>query len=103
MVIKLNPIAVILASHLKHQVKDKIHSRARGPMQAVTRQPSAGRSKDGALRLGEMERDCLISHGTACLMLERMLYSSDVSEMAVCKLCGLLATLNAPRCMKSSR
>jgi DNA-directed RNA polymerase beta subunit len=44
-----------------------------------------------------MERDCLISHGTACLMLERMLYSSDVSEMAVCKLCGLLATLNAPR------
>jgi DNA-directed RNA polymerase II subunit RPB2 len=82
---------------LKHQVKDKIHSRARGPMQAVTRQPSAGRSKDGALRLGEMERDCLISHGTACLMLERMLYSSDVSEMAVCKLCGLLATLNAPR------
>jgi DNA-directed RNA polymerase II subunit RPB2 len=82
---------------LKHQVKDKIHSRARGPMQAVTRQPSAGRAKDGALRLGEMERDCLISHGTACLMLERMLYSSDVSEMAVCKLCGLLATLNAPR------
>jgi DNA-directed RNA polymerase beta subunit len=48
-----------------------------------------------------MERDCLISHGTACLMLERMLYSSDASEMAVCKLCGLLATLNVPRGISS--
>jgi DNA-directed RNA polymerase II subunit RPB2 len=79
---------------LKHQVRDKLHSRSRGPTQAVTRQPSAGRSRDGALRLGEMERDCLISHGTSALLLERLLYSSDVSEAPVCRRCGFLGVLN---------
>ena len=82
---------------LKHQVEDKLHSRARGPTQAVTRQPSAGRSRDGALRLGEMERDCLISHGTSALLLERLMYSSDVSMAPVCSKCGQLAVLNERR------
>ena len=82
---------------LKHQVCDKLHSRARGPTQAVTRQPSAGRSHDGALRLGEMERDCLISHGAASLMVERLLYSSDATQAPVCKLCGFLGVRNDVR------
>jgi DNA-directed RNA polymerase II subunit RPB2 len=82
---------------LKHQVRDKLHSRSRGPTQAITRQPSAGRSRDGALRLGEMERDCLISHGTSALLLERLLYSSDVSEAPVCRRCGFLGVLNESR------
>jgi DNA-directed RNA polymerase II subunit RPB2 len=82
---------------LKHMVRDKLHSRSRGPTQAVTRQPSAGRSRDGALRLGEMERDCLISHGTSALLLERLLYSSDVSEAPVCRKCGIIAVLNAEK------
>lgn len=80
---------------LKHMVNDKHHSRTTGPMVPTTRQPSDGRARDGGLRLGEMERDCVISHGCADFLHERMFTASDAFTLPVCRVCGATAVVNA--------
>ena len=75
---------------LKHMVKDKMQARAKGPTTLLTRQPTQGRSKEGGMRLGEMERDCLVGYGASSVLYERMLLSSDVYEANVCSKCGLI-------------
>lgn len=79
---------------LKHMVADKIHSRSTGPNVSLTRQPSEGRARDGGFRIGEMERDVMLAHGTLQFLKERMFDTSDKFFVYLCKQSGYIAAVN---------
>ena len=90
-------IGPVFYQRLKHMVADKQHSRSIGPMVNFTHQPAEGRSRDGGLRFGEMERDAMVGHGASRFTRGRMYDCSDKYEVHVCRKCGIIASYNDER------
>lgn len=84
---------------LKHMVDDKMHARARGQVTILVRQPTEGRSKEGGLRFGEMEKDGTNGHGTASFLMDRLFYNSDSFKVPLCRKCGVV-TNTSNECQK---
>lgn len=86
-------VGVVFYQRLRHMVNDKFQVRSTGPVNSLTMQPVKGRKRSGGIRVGEMERDALIGHGTSFLLQDRLLNCSDYTQSAMCKQCGsLMAT-----------
>jgi DNA-directed RNA polymerase III subunit RPC2 len=105
-------------------VADKVRARNQGPRSVLTRQPTESRARDGGLRLGEMERDCLIAYGArlemmfsifikvylsklyfsfcSMLIMERLMISSDAFKIDVCNNCGLIGYFGCCHYCRSS-
>merc|ERR1712151_1361458 len=81
-------IGIVYYQRLRHMVSDKYQVRATGRVNTLTRQPVKGRKKGGGIRLGEMERDSLLSHGAAFLLHDRLLNCSDRHVAYACRRCG---------------
>lgn len=85
-------IGVVYYQRLRHMVNDKFQVRSTGPVNSLTMQPVKGRKRHGGIRVGEMERDALIGHGTSFLLQDRLLNCSDYTASSVCRECGSILT-----------
>lgn len=85
-------VGVVYYQRLRHMVNDKFQVRSTGPVNSLTMQPVKGRKRHGGIRVGEMERDALIGHGTSFLLQDRLLNCSDYTQSSVCRECGSILT-----------
>lgn len=79
---------------LKHLTEDKVNARGAGKREVRTHQPTGGRANEGGLRIGEMERDTLCSHGISSFLQESMMKRGDATDFWICNGCGRIPIYN---------
>ena len=79
---------------LTHQVSDKYQSRNGGLLTSLTHQPVGGRALGGGGRIGEMERDGLLSHGVSTFLKESFMERSDKYKFWISTKSGLISAVN---------
>jgi DNA-directed RNA polymerase II subunit RPB2 len=78
---------------LQKFISRSVYSINVGPTDMLTRQPLDGKANQGGIRIGEMERDVMLSHGCARFFSEKFFDHSDDFEIYYCK-CGSQAIVN---------
>lgn len=85
---------MVYYQNVQKNTLDKRYVVESGPTDIITRQPLEGKSVDGGLRIGEMERDVLLAIGVTMFAMEKHYYHSNQETIYVCENCGTVPTVN---------
>jgi DNA-directed RNA polymerase beta subunit len=87
-------IGPVYYQRLQKFVSETIYAVSQGSTDALTRQPLDGKSSNGGMRVGEMEKDVLVSNGVPRFLSEKFFEHSDVFPLYNCRGCGKQAVVN---------
>jgi DNA-directed RNA polymerase II subunit RPB2 len=87
-------VGPVYGMRLKHMVQDKLQARGKGRKEQKTHQPTGGRSNQGGLKIGEMDRDAIAGHGVASFFRESFMDRSDGEKFPICTGCGTFPIYN---------
>ncbi|KAG4081961.1 beta and beta-prime subunits of DNA dependent RNA-polymerase [Neocallimastix lanati (nom. inval.)] len=79
---------------LQHQVQEKMFYRTTGNVNSISKQPTEGKSRNGGLRIGEMEKDALVAHGTNAIIQDMFKNNTDAIDIRYCEICHSVNTLS---------
>lgn len=87
-------ITPVYYQRLKKFVLDDVYAMSQGKTEVFTRQYMDGKAYSGGVRIGEMEKDAILAHGSVQTLMRKFLEDSDLFYIYVCQVCGKRAIVN---------